>query len=120
MNTFIKITHDGEEYKLEFDRATIKMLEGAGFNYQEFLEKPMTNIELAFTAAFVKNHPKTKQTVIDEIYKEAKDKTGLIAAISKMISDFYDSLLADPDDDLGNVTWELVDLAPKKKEKNQG
>lgn len=120
MNTFIKITHNGEEYKLEFDRATIKMLESAGFNYQEFLEKPMTNIELAFTAAFVKNHPKIKQTVVDEIYNGAKDKTGLVAAISKMISDFYEALLADPEEDTGNVNWEMVDLTPTKKEKNQG
>ena len=119
MNTQIKITHNGDEYVLEFDRYTIKMLEKAGFNYSEFLDKPMTNIELAFTAAFIKNHPNVKQITIDEIYQETKDKTKLVAVLTKMINDFYDSLLADPDDDSGNTTWEVVDLTPQKKETNQ-
>ena len=119
MNTQIKITHNGESYVLEYDRYTIKLLEKSGFNYNEFLEKPMTNIELAFTAAFIKNHPNTKQSVIDEIYSESKDKAKLIAVITKMINDFYDSLLADPEDDSGNTTWEIVDLTPTKKEKSQ-
>ncbi len=120
MNNQIKITHNGVEYTLEYDRTVIKMLERAGFKYEEFLEKPTTNIELAFTAAFVKNHPKTKQTEIDEIYEELPNKTEFIAALGKMISDFYDALLAEPEDNSGNTKWEIVDLTPKKKEKNQG
>ena len=126
MNTQIKITHNGETYILEYDRFTIKLLEKSGFNYDEFLEKPMTNIELAFTAAFIKNHPNTKQSVdwwqpgiCTRIYHESKDKAKLVAVITKMINDFYDSLLADPEDDSGNTTWEIVDLTPSKKEKNQ-
>lgn len=120
MNKQIKLTYGGIDYILEFDRMSIKMLEAAGFNYNEFLDKPMTNIELAFTGAFLKNHPKTKQTTIDEIYANLKNRTDLIAAISSMINDCYDSLLLDPEETEGNVTWEVVDLTPKKKEKSQG
>jgi len=119
MNNQIKITHNGVDYILEFDRTTIKMLENAGFKYEEFLEKPATNIELAFTAAFIKHHPKIKQIEIDEIYKDLPNKTELVPLIGKMISDFYDALLAEPEDVSGNTTWEVVDLTPKKKEKNQ-
>lgn len=119
MNKQIKLTYDGVDYILEFDRMSIKMLESAGFDYSEFLKKPMTNVDLAFTAAFIKNHPKTQQSVIDNIYANMKDRTGLIATLSNMISDCYDSLLLDPEETEGNVTWEIVDLTPKK-EKNQG
>lgn len=120
MNNQIKITHDGVEYTLEFDRTTIKMLENAGFKYDEFLEKPMTNIELAFTAAFIKNHSKMKQVEIEEIYNELPNKQEFVPLLGKMISDFYDSLLAEPEDNSGNTKWEVVDLTPKKTEKNQG
>lgn len=119
MNTTINLTYNDEKFTLEFDRTTIKMLEKAGFKYEEFLEKPMTNIELAFTAAFIKNHPNTKQTTIDEIFEGCKDKNKLIAVISKMINDCYESLLSEPEDDSKNVQWEVMDLTPAKKEKVQ-
>lgn len=120
MNKQIKLTYDGQEYILEYDRMSVKMLEAAGFKLEEFLEKPMTNVELVFTGAFIKNHPKTKQTTIDEIYASLKNRNALITALSNMISDCYDSLLLDPEENSGNVTWELVDLTPKKTEKSQG
>ena len=73
MNTKINLTYKGEKYCLEFNRETVKLLEKNGFKLEEFLEQPMSNIELVFTASFVKNHPKTKQIVIDEIYKKCPD-----------------------------------------------
>lgn len=120
MNTKIKLTHEGQEYILEFNRMTIKMLEGTGFKLEEFLDKPMTNIELAFTAAFVKNHPNTKQNVIDNIYAECKNKNALIATLSKMINECYESLLVEPkDDDSGKIQWEIVDTTPIKTKKEK-
>lgn len=117
MNTQIKLTYNGEEYILEYNRMTIKMLEASGFKYQDFLDKPMTNIELAFTAAFIKNYPNIKQTIIDDIYNNCKNKQALVGTISKMIDECYDSLLSDPtkEDGSGNVEWETVDLSPKEK-----
>lgn len=120
MNKYINITHDGETYKLEYNRDSIKRLENAGFKYEEFLDKPMNNVELVFTAAFIKNHPKVQQVTIDEIYNGCKDKSKLMATLNLMINDCYESLLGEPEDDSGNTTWEMVDLTPKKKEKNQG
>ena len=120
MNTKINLTYDGVDYTLEYDRMTIKLLEGTGFQYEEFMSKPMTNVDLAFTAAFVKNHPKTPQNTIDAIYKSCPDKDKLIATISKMINECYESLMSEPSkDDLKKVTWETVDSTPLKKEKSQ-
>ena len=117
MNTKIKLTYEGKEYILEFNRMSIKLLENTGFKIDEFLEKPMTNIDLAFTAAFIKNHPKIAQSTIDAIYKECPDKNGLIAALSNMINECYDALLVDPDDNSGKAQWEIVDTTPIKSKK---
>ena len=95
----------------------IRLLEQNGFELEEFLKKPMTNIQLAFTGAFYKNHKKLNQTTIDKIYDSCKDKTNLIVALQKMIQETYESLLADGKDNEGNVEWEVVDLSPKTSQK---
>lgn len=118
MNTTINLTYKGETYTLEYDRSTIKLLENAGFVLSEFLDKPMNNIELVFSGAFVKNHRALSQTTIDEIFSHVKDKGGLLQALQKMIQDSYESLLDEPEDgDEGNATWEVIDLSPKKSQK---
>lgn len=118
MNTYINLTYKGVPYKLEYDRATVKLLEANGFNIDEFLEKPATNIELAFSGAFIKNHRKVAQTTIDEILEHCPDKSKLIVQLRNMISETYEALLAEPNkDDEGNASWEVVDLSPKKSQK---
>ena len=115
MNTKITLTYNGVTYTLEYDRMSIKMLEKAGFVYEEFLDKPLTNVELAFTGAFIKNHPKVSQAIIDEIYAGCSNKQELIGNLSKMINECYETLLSDPEDNSGNVKWEVTDLSPSKK-----
>ena len=121
MNTKIKLTYDGQEYVLEFNRMTIKMLENAGFEYEKFMEKPMNNVELAFTAAFMKNHPKISQTTVEAIYDSCPNKDALIGTLSRMINECYESLLNEPsEDNSGKVKWETEDSTPVKKAKSQG
>ena len=115
MNTKINLTYKDEKYCLEFNRETVKLLEKNGFKIDEFLDKPMNNIELVFTAAFVKNHAKIKQTLVDEIYQSCPDKTKLIVALQQMIEECYDSLFDEPSNNEGNASWEVVDLSPKKE-----
>lgn len=119
MNTKISLTYKGESYTLEFNRMSVKLLEASGFVLEEFLTKPMSNIELAFSAAFLKNHSKVNQTTIDEIYNKTKNKKQLIVTLQKMITECYDSLLEDPEeeDSEGNASWEVMDLSPKKSQK---
>lgn len=108
MNTKIKLTYNGETYTLEYNRNSIKLLEKSGFQYEAFLEKPLTNIELAFAGAFIKNHSKVQQSTIDGIYESCGNKQELIGVLSKMINECYESLLSDPEGEKGNATWEIV------------
>lgn len=118
MNTTINLTWNGDTYKLEYDRNTVKLLENAGFVLEDFLRKPLNNIELVFSGAFIKHHRSLSQTIIDDIFSKVKDKTGLLQVLQKMIQETYDSLLEEPDDDNeGNAIWEVIDLSPKTSQK---
>ena len=118
MNTKINLTWKGETYTLEYNRASVKLLEQSGFVLEEFLKKPMTNIELVFAGAFLKNHKKVPQTTIDDIYAKLPNKDKLIVELEKMVQETYESLLEEPDEgDEGNASWEVIDLSPKKSQK---
>ena len=117
MNTKIRFTYKDTPYVLEFDRMSIKTLEANGFSVEEFIKKPMLNIELAFAGSFMKHHKKTKQTVIDEIFSKMKDKQKLVESLVQMIEETYSSLFDEPEDDEGNVEWEVEDLSPQTIQK---
>lgn len=114
MNTKINLTYKNIPYVLEFDRMSVKTLEANGFSVEEFIKKPMLNIELAFQGAFIKNHRKTKQQVIEEIFAKTRDKQKLVETLVQMIEETYNALFEEPEDgDEGNAEWEVVDLSPK-------
>lgn len=115
MNTKITLTYKGIPYTLEYDRMSVKTLEANGFSIDEFIAKPMSNIELAFVGAFIKHHRKTKQDLIMEIFDKCPNKEELTKALINMIQETYNSLFEEPETDEGNATWEVVDLSPKKK-----
>lgn len=118
MNTKINLTYKNVPYCLEYDRMGVKLLEANGFIIEEFLKKPMSNIELVFAGAFVKNHRKIKQDLVNEIFSKCPDKDQLVTTLAQMIQETYESLFDEPEaDDEGNATWEAVDLSPKKSQK---
>lgn len=118
MNTKIELNYKGVDYTLEYNRASVKVLEANGFKIDELLDKPMTNIELIFQCAFIKNHPNVQLTTINEILNECPDKNNLLLTLKNMIDETYESLLSEPKDGKsGNVTWKTVDLSPKDLEK---
>lgn len=118
MNTKINLTYKGVPYVLEYDRTSVQIIEANGFDVSNFMAKPMSNIELAFTGAFIKNHRKVKTELINEIYSKCTDKDALIEALIQMIQETYESLFEDADsDDEGNASWEIVDLRPNSAKK---
>lgn len=115
MNTKINLTYKNVPYTLEYDRMSIKTLEANGFSVEEFVKKPMSNIDMAFAGAFIKHHRKTKPNVIEEIFDKCGDKEKLIETLIIMIQETYDALFSEPEvGDEGNASWEVVDLSPKR------
>lgn len=115
MNTKINLTYKGVPYCLEYDRMGVKTLEANGFVIEEFLKKPMSHIEMVFAGAFIKNHRKIKQTLVDEIYSKCPNKDDLISTLTTMIQETYEALFDEPEEGAeGNAEWEVVDLSLKK------
>lgn len=116
MNTKINLTYNNVNYTLEYNRMSIKAIESEGFELELFSKKPMSMIELAFKGAFLKNHSNISPTLVEQIYAESPDKEKLIEVITTMITECYNSLIENPKDKEGNVTWEVVDLSPKESQ----
>lgn len=108
MNTKIKITNNNTPYVLEYNRMAIKLMEDSGFSLQDFVKKPMTNIDLAFKGLFIKNHKQTSEKVIEEIYDKLNNKQKLIETMSSMLTECYNSLFDDNETTEGNVDWDIV------------
>jgi len=114
MNTKIKVTYKDTPYILEYNRAAIKEMEASGFTFDGFKERPMTNIDIAFSGLFFKNHRNTKESTIREIYSLLSNKSGLIETMTTMIAESYESLFDDNSSDEGNIAWEIVGTKPTK------
>ena len=102
----IVLNHENKEYVLEYNRQSVKMMEGQGFVLDEITSKPMTMIPMLFTGAFLKNCKGTKRAKIDEIYDGIGDKMALMEALMEMYSETLSSLTDESGE--GNVSWELV------------
>ena len=100
------IDFENKEYVLEYNRQSVKQMEGQGFVLDELASKPMTMIPMLFSGAFIKNCKGTKRAVIDEIYENLADKTGLMEALIEMYAETLTSLTDDTAE--GNVTWTLT------------
>ncbi len=108
MNTKIKFTYKNVPYVLEYDRDSIRMMEQHGFSLEELRSKPMNNLTLAFKGLFIKNHRKTNDNLVDEIYENFKNKEKLLETILKMIDETYATLFDDDGEDKGNIEWDIA------------
>lgn len=102
----IVLNYEKKEYVLEYNRQSVKQMEGQGFVLDEIASKPMTMIPMLFSGAFIKNCRGTKRAVIDAIYDGIADKTALMEALIEMYSETL-STLTDNNEE-GNVTWTLT------------
>lgn len=102
----IVLEYEKKEYVLEYNRQSVKQMEGQGFVLDEIASKPMTMIPMLFSGAFIKNCRGTKRTVIDAIYDGIADKTALMEALMEMYAETLSSLTDNNDE--GNVTWTLT------------
>ena len=114
MNTKIQFTYKDVPYVLEYNRMAIKQMEASGFSLEEFTKKPMINVDIAFKGLFLKNHKRTNEKLIEEIYDKLGNRDQLIEKIGIMLTESYNSLLDDEENAEGNIVWDTVEISPKK------
>ena len=104
----ITIKHEKNTYELEFNRKTVRMMEGQGFNIDALTEQPVTMIPMLFYGAFSKNHTGIKRSLVDEIFDSLSDKAGLVQALVEMYAETVSSLMEGNPNDEGNAVWEVT------------
>ena len=103
----ISLNYNEKDYTLEFNRQSVRMMESQGFVLEQISTKPVTMIPMLFSGAFAKNHRGIKRALIDEIYDECPDKTGLLNALMEMYAETL-STLTDEKEVEGNAVWAIV------------
>ena len=103
----ISINYNEKDYTLEYNRQSVRMMESQGFVLEQISEKPVTMIPMLFSGAFAKNHRGIKRALIDEIYDECPDNTGLLDALMEMYAETL-STLTDEKKDGGNAVWAVM------------
>lgn len=101
----INFNFEGEAYTLEFTRASVVALEKQGFNIEEVSTKPLTTLPTLFSGAFLAHHRFVKRDVIDRIYEKMPNKMDLIMRLAEMYNEPIESLVDEPKESEGNVTW---------------
>lgn len=103
----IALKYNDKEYELEFSRQSVRTMEAQGFVLDQLSSKPITMIPMLFTGSFIKNHKGIKRGLMDEIYDEISDKTGLLQALMEMYAETLATLTDDKEAE-GNATWAVV------------
>ena len=106
-NKQIVLTYKDKEYTLEYDRNSVTSLESMGFIGNQMVDKPATMLPLAFKGAFIKHHRFLSEQIIDEIFENIEDKSGLINALADMIKDTYLSLTTSEENEK-NASWKMI------------
>ena len=103
----ITLNYNEKDYTLEYNRQSVRMMESQGFVLEQISTKPVTMIPMMSQGAFIKNHRGMKRALIDEIYDEVADKSGLLNALMEMYAETLSSL-TDENEVEGNAIWAVV------------
>lgn len=102
----INFEYNDKTYCLEYTRETVKIMEAGGFSINDIGSKPATRIEQLWAGAFLANHRKVSNKVIEELYGKMKNKELLLQKLTEMYNNTLSYLIPDKDeDDAGNVDW---------------
>jgi hypothetical protein len=105
MSKQLKFTYQDREYCLEFTRKSVEAMEKSGFVASDLGDKPMTVLPALFAGAFLANHRFVKRDVIDEIFSKMTNKSELINKLSEMYNEPIITLVDEPEESEGNVSW---------------
>lgn len=106
----ITFEFEKKQYTLEYTLKTAALAERDGFSIGTLEEKPAVQIPLLFHWAFYRHHKGITKDMTAKIYKEIRDKKGIIAALMDMYAEAVNALidLDDEEEDQGNANWTLT------------
>lgn len=103
----ISFMDDGREYTLTFTRDSVAKLEQRyDFKLEDMDAKPVSTMPLMFHGAFLAKHPYIKKEKTDAIFAKFTNKQALFDKLAEMYGDAMNTLIDEPEENEGNVTWE--------------
>lgn len=99
------IEYEGKKYTLGFNRDTSGMLQKQGFDMDKIQAEMLVQVPLLFYGAFLANHPTMSKAKADAIWEHMTRKTDLLAALCEMYAEPIMTLMDEPKENEGNVTW---------------
>lgn len=87
------ITIKDKEYTIQMSRESVTWLEGAGFAAEDFYRKPLTSIELLWTAGFIMNHSEVNPNLALKLMDSYKEEGGDVSEIARFVLDEYQSFI---------------------------
>lgn len=107
-NKQIVLDYEGKKYTLEYDRASITVMEHIGFNVMKMMQKPVTDISTLVEGAFIKHHRDVPEETVWAIHAGLKDKAGFHKALREMVIAVVDAMATEPADEKNAISWKLV------------
>lgn len=104
MGKQLNITHNDNEYTLEFNRRVVGLMEDKGLNIQTLFEKPVKSFPMLFAGAFHMHHKGLAQNVIDSIFDTIENKEAFLEGLIEMYGETISTVLEEPEQ--GNAQWE--------------
>lgn len=102
-----KFTYKDTQYTLEYNRASVQVLEKQGFRLDQIEAQPLTMVTLLFAGAFLMHHKNVNPKLIEDIFRKFKNRGELIANLVEMYQEPLVALFDEPEDDEGNIQGEM-------------
>lgn len=102
----ISFNYGGQDYVLEFTRATIEKMEKRGFVASDVYDKPMCTIPRLFAGAFEAHHSNVSRNVIEDIFEKIGNRYELVKCLTEMYSEPIETLMDDSQDE-GKLEWKM-------------
>ena len=105
MSKQLRVEYKGNEYCLEYTRASVEQMERKGFKLSDIMDKPVTTLPSLFAGAFIAHHRNIKPETIEEIFSNMKGKGNLIERLALMYNEPIEALIGEPEEAEGNLEW---------------
>ena len=93
----LKMTYNGADYYMEFDRATAEATEKElGVSVSDLTAMRITVFPSLFHGSLLKHHPNMKQKTVDMLFEKLAGKRELYAKLVEMYVETIQTLLDEP------------------------
>ena len=89
---------NGKEYVICLTREAVKKIESMGFNIQNYIEKPLTMMDILWFGGFVHNHPDVNPNLAVKLLEAYQEENGDVEEVVNFLAEEYSNFVNAPAD----------------------